>query len=169
MNAPLEGLLITDFSRVLAGPLATTMLADLGARVVKVERPGVGNDTRGRGPLWSARSSSYFECANRSKESVELDLKDTDDLVLAHELALRADILVENHRGGALNAVGLDYEWVRKVNPKGIYCSIIGFGGGAGAALRGYDLLMQAVDGLMSITVRSTANRRRSGWRSWTC
>ncbi|HET8599094.1 MAG TPA: CoA transferase [Segeticoccus sp.] len=152
MSAPLEGLLVADFSRVLAGPLATSMLADLGARVVKVERPGAGDDTRHWGPPWTARSSSYFECANRSKESVELDLKDPADLSLARELARRADVLVENHRSGALESLGLGYAAVRAENPGVVYCSISGFGPGAGADLPGYDFLVQAVGGLMSIT-----------------
>ncbi len=163
MTAPLEGLLVADFSRVLAGPLATTMLADLGARVVKVERPGIGDDTRQWGPPWTARSSSYFECANRSKESVELDLKDAGDQSLARELAYRADILVENHRGGSLEGSGLDYESVSKVNPKLIYCSISGFGSGAGAALPGYDFLVQAVGGLMSITGPADGEPTKAG------
>lgn len=163
MTAPLEGLLVADFSRVLAGPLATTMLADLGARVVKVERPGIGDDTRQWGPPWTARSSSYFECANRSKESVELDLKDADDQSLARELAYRADILVENHRAGSLGASGLGYEALSKVNPKLIYCSISGFGSGAGAALPGYDFLVQAVGGLMSITGPADGEPTKTG------
>ena len=117
MTAPLDGLLIADFSRVLAGPLATAMLADLGAEVVKVERPGVGDDTRHWGPPWTAGSSSYFECANRSKRSVELDLKDPDDLGLARELARRADILVENHRSGVLDRLGLGYRGGQRGQP----------------------------------------------------
>ena len=152
MSAPLEGLLVADFSRVLAGPMATTMLADLGATVVKVERPRLGDDTRHWGPPWTESSSSYFECANRSKESVELDLKDADDLVLARELARRADILVENHLSGALDRLGLGYETVSADNPGIVYCSITGFGSGAGAPVPGYDFLVQAIGGLMSIT-----------------
>ncbi len=152
MTAPLEGLVVADFSRVLAGPLATTMLADLGADVVKVERPRVGDDTRHWGPPWTSRSSSYFDCANRSKESLELDLKDPEDLELARELARRADILVENHVSGFLDGRGLGYDAVSVDNPGIVYCSITGFGSGAGASLPGYDFLVQAVGGLMSIT-----------------
>lgn len=152
MTGPLDGLLIADFSRVLAGPLATAMLADLGAEVVKVERPGLGDDTRHWGPPWTAGSSSYFECANRSKRSVELDLKDPDDLGLARELTRRADILVENHRSGVLDRLGLGYPEVSGDNAGIVYCSITGFGSGAGADLPGYDFLVQAVGGLMSIT-----------------
>ncbi|MGW5238736.1 CaiB/BaiF CoA transferase family protein [Monashia sp. NPDC004114] len=163
MTAPLDGLVVADFSRVLAGPLATTMLADLGADVVKVERPHVGDDTRHWGPPWTSRSSSYFECANRSKESLELDLKDPDDLALARELARRADILVENHASGFLEGRGLGYDDVSVDNPGIIYCSITGFGSGAGAALPGYDFLVQAVGGLMSITGDADGEPMKAG------
>jgi len=152
MTRPLEGLLVADFSRVLAGPLATTTLADLGARVVKVERPVHGDDTRHWGPPWSEVSSAYFECANRSKESVALDLDDADDLALARTLAARADVLVENFRSGVMARRGLDHAALCEANPGLVYCSISGFGSGAGADLPGYDFLVQAVGGLMSIT-----------------
>ncbi|OAP20493.1 Succinyl-CoA:(R)-benzylsuccinate CoA-transferase subunit BbsF [Amycolatopsis sp. M39] len=150
MSMPLDGVVVADFSRVLAGPLACVNLADLGATVIKVERPGSGDDTRGWGPPWTAHSSSYFECANRSKQSVALDLGDPDDLVLARELASRADVLVENFRSGALRRRGLDYESVRVGNPGIVYCSVSGFGGDAD--LPGYDFLVQAMGGLMSVT-----------------
>lgn len=150
MSMPLDGVVVADFSRVLAGPLACVNLADLGATVIKVERPGSGDDTRGWGPPWTGNSSSYFECANRSKQSVVLDLGDPDDLVLARELAQRADVLVENFRSGALGRRGLDYESVRVGNPGIVYCSVSGFGGDAD--LPGYDFLVQAMGGLMSIT-----------------
>jgi crotonobetainyl-CoA:carnitine CoA-transferase CaiB-like acyl-CoA transferase len=149
---PLEGLLVADLSRVLAGPTATMVLADLGARVVKVERPGVGDDTRQWGPPWAGSSSSYFESANRSKESIALDFADPDDLALAHELTLRADIVVENYRVGALTRFELDAASVCARNPRVIYASVSGFGSGAGGPLPGYDFLVQAVGGLMSIT-----------------
>ncbi len=152
MSKPLQGVLVADFSRVLAGPLATVMLADLGAEVVKVERPGHGDDTRHWGPPWVADSSSYFQCANRSKKSVELDLDDADDRALALELASRADVVVENFREGTLERRGLGYESVARTNPGVVYCSITGFGSKAGAELPGYDFLVQAVGGLMSIT-----------------
>lgn len=152
MTLPLDGLLVADFSRVLAGPYATTMLADLGARVIKVERPGAGDDTRSWGPPWTANTASYFESANRNKESVALDLGNSDDLLLARELARRADVFVENFRPGALAKFGLDYESLRQENPGLVYCSISGFGSGGGAHLPGYDFLVQAVGGLMSIT-----------------
>jgi len=163
VTAPLQGLLVADFSRVLAGPMATTMLADLGATVVKVERPGLGDDTRHWGPPWTGRSSSYFECANRSKQSVELDLKDPVDRRLAAELARRADILVENHRSGTLDRLGLGYDAVSVDNPGIIYCSITGFGSGAGAAMPGYDFLVQAVGGLMSITGDADGEPTKAG------
>lgn len=149
---PLDGVLVADFSRVLAGPLATTILADLGAVVVKVERTGAGDDTRRWGPPWTDNSSSYFHAANRSKKSVELDLDDPDDLVLARRLALRADVLVENFLDAALARRGLAYEQLQQDNPRLVYCSITGFGSGGGASLPGYDFLVQAVGGLMSIT-----------------
>lgn len=152
MTLPLEGLLVADFSRVLAGPLAAATLADLGAKVIKVERPGVGDDTRHWGPPWTNTSSSYFECANRSKSSIELDLAHPADLVLAHELASRCDVLIENFRSGTLERRGLGYAEVAARNPAVVYASITGFGSGGGADLAGYDFLVQAIGGLMSIT-----------------
>jgi formyl-CoA transferase len=152
MAGPLDGVLVADFSRVLAGPLCTVNLADLGATVVKVERPGAGDDTRAWGPPWSPAGSTYFESVNRSKLSVALDLREPADHDLALELAARADVLVENYRPGALERHGLGYEQVRSLNPGIIYCSITGFGEAAGASLMGYDFVVQAVGGLMSIT-----------------
>lgn len=152
MNLPLDGLIVADFSRVLAGPLATTMLADLGATVIKVERPEVGDETRHWGPPWTQLSSSYYESANRTKSSVELDLSRGDDAELARRLAARADVLVENFRPGRLHEFGLGYDEVREENPRIVYCSISGFGSKGGAELAGYDFIAQAVGGLMSIT-----------------
>ena len=152
MTLPLDGMLVADFSRVLAGPYATTTLADLGARVIKVERPGVGDDTRSWGPPWTQNSAAYFESANRNKESVTLDLGDSEDRELARELARRADVFIENFRPGALDRFDLGYDQVSASNPKSVYCSISGFGSGGGAHLPGYDFLVQAVGGLMSIT-----------------
>jgi crotonobetainyl-CoA:carnitine CoA-transferase CaiB-like acyl-CoA transferase len=149
---PLEGLLVADFSRVLAGPLATMTLADLGARVVKVERPGGGDDTRSWGPPFSATGSTYFESVNRNKESVCLDLSDPGDLAVARELALRADVLVENFKPGGMAKLGLGYDELSAGNPGLIYASISGFGSAQGASLPGYDFIVQAVGGLMSIT-----------------
>ncbi|HEV7742161.1 MAG TPA: CoA transferase [Pseudolysinimonas sp.] len=152
MPRPLESYLVADLSRVLAGPTATMMLADLGARVIKVERPGLGDDTRQFGPPWAGSSSAYFESANRTKESIALDFDDDADLGLARELLDRADIVVENYRTGGLQRFGLDAASVRARNPRVIYASITGFGSGAGAGELGYDFLLQAVGGLMSIT-----------------
>ncbi|MGL5809467.1 MAG: CaiB/BaiF CoA transferase family protein [Nocardioides sp.] len=155
-RAPLDGLLVADFSRVLAGPLATMTLADLGAEVVKVERPGTGDDTRHWGPPWieapTGRSSTYFASVNRSKISLALDLRDPADQARAIELAGRADILVENFQSGKLDRLGLGYDALSAANPGLIYCSITGFGAGPGADLPGYDFVVQAAGGLMSIT-----------------
>jgi formyl-CoA transferase len=152
VTAPLEGLLVADFSRVLAGPYASATLADLGATVVKVERPGAGDDTRAWGPPWTSHSSTYFESVNRTKLSVVFDFTVEEDVELARELARRADIVIENFLAGRLARVGLDYESVRRSNPGVIYCSISGWGGGAGAERPGYDFIAQAAGGLMSIT-----------------
>jgi crotonobetainyl-CoA:carnitine CoA-transferase CaiB-like acyl-CoA transferase len=153
-NSALGRLRILDFSRVLAGPLATMTLADLGAEVTKVERPGTGDDTRSWGPPHDAEGeATYFQAVNRNKRSVVLDLRDSDDLAEARRLALDSDVLVENFRPGVMGKLGLDYESLAKENPRLVYCSITGFGGaGAGAELPGYDLLVQALGGLMSIT-----------------
>lgn len=150
MPAPLAGLLVADFSRVLAGPLATMTLADLGATVVKVERPGTGDDTRSWGPPWTATSSAYFDGLNRSKYSLALDLTDPADRSAAQDLATRADVLVHNLRPAGMLSFGLDYDTVAVTNPAVVYCTITGFG--PSADLPGYDFLVQAVGGLMSIT-----------------
>jgi crotonobetainyl-CoA:carnitine CoA-transferase CaiB-like acyl-CoA transferase len=163
MKPPLDGLLVADFSRVLAGPLATMMLADLGAEVIKVERPGVGDDTRHWGPPWTEHSSSYFESVNRSKTSLALDLNDPGDRAAAVALAERADVLVENFQAGKLDAMGLGYDTLSKVSPRLIYCSITGFGSGAGAELPGYDFVVQAAGGLMSITGAADGDPIKSG------
>jgi crotonobetainyl-CoA:carnitine CoA-transferase CaiB-like acyl-CoA transferase len=149
----LDELAILDFSRVLAGPLATMVLADLGATVIKVERPGGGDETRAWGPPFhESGASTYFLAVNRNKRSVALDLRDPDDLAEARALARRADVVVENFRPGVMARLGLDDARLRADNPRLVYCSITGFGAGAGAALPGFDLLVQAVGGLMSIT-----------------
>ena len=151
-RAPLEGILVADFSRVLAGPLATMTLADLGARVIKVERPGTGDDTRHWGPPFSATGATYFESVNRNKESLALDLGDPVDRGLARQLALRADVLVENFKPGGLAKLGLGYEALAEENPKLVYASISGFGSEGGKDIPGYDFIVQALGGLMSIT-----------------
>ncbi|MDP4502075.1 CaiB/BaiF CoA transferase family protein [Nonomuraea turcica] len=151
MTAALSGLLVADFSRVLAGPYATMLLADLGADVVKVERPGAGDDTRAWGPPYGpGGEATYFLGVNRNKRSIALDLR--ADVEVARALAARADVLVENFRPGTMERLGLGYDALRELNPGLIYCSITGFGSGAGAGLPGYDLIAQAVGGLMSVT-----------------
>jgi crotonobetainyl-CoA:carnitine CoA-transferase CaiB-like acyl-CoA transferase len=149
----LEGLLVADFSRVLAGPYCTMLLGDLGAEVVKVESPA-GDDTRHWVPPVRPQDgvSTYYLAINRNKRSVVLDFKDPAELALAQELAARADVFVENFKPGALRRFGLDYESVAAANPGIIYSSVSGFGSGAGAALPGYDLIVQAMSGLMSLT-----------------
>jgi len=153
MPGALDGVLVADFSRVLAGPYATMLLADLGATVVKVERPGSGDDTRGWGPPFAADGqSTYFQSVNRSKMSIALDLGDPADAAAARRLADEADVLIENYRPGGLSRFGLDFDQTQQRNPGIVYCSISGFGADAGRDLPGYDLLVQAMGGLMSIT-----------------
>src|SRR5262249_22661049 len=152
-ESALEGLRILDFSRVLAGPFATMMLGDLGASVIKVERPRTGDETRSWGPPYDERGmATYFESVNRNKQSVALDLRAADDLERALSLAREADVIVENFRPGVMARLGLGYETLAAAKPGLVYCSITGFGAGAGADLPGYDLLVQALGGLMSIT-----------------
>ena len=149
----LSGVLVADFTRVLAGPYATMLLADLGADVIKVERPPAGDDTRSWGPPFSADGqATYFQSVNRNKRSIALELDDADDLALAHELVARADVLVHNHRHGGMEKWGLGYEQLAPEHPGLVYAAISGFGSGAGAELPGYDLLAQAAGGLMSLT-----------------
>jgi crotonobetainyl-CoA:carnitine CoA-transferase CaiB-like acyl-CoA transferase len=151
--AALGGVRVVDFSRILAGPFATMMLADLGAEVTKVERPDGGDETRAWGPPWDDRGdATYFEALNRNKRSVALDLRNPGDLAGARELIAAADVLVENFRPGVMDRLGLGWEHASALNPRLVYCSISGFGSGAGAGLPGYDLLLQALGGLMSIT-----------------
>jgi len=138
---------------VLAGPFATMVLGDLGAEVVKVERPGVGDETRTWGPPFDPDGeAAYFLSVNRNKRSIALDLTLSEDLAVARSLARQADVVVENFRPGLMERHGLGYEDLRSENPRLIFCSITGFGHGEGAKLPGYDLLVQALGGLMSIT-----------------
>ena len=164
MADSLAGLRVADFSRVLAGPFATMLLADLGAEVTKVERPGAGDETRSWGPPFDDRGrSTYFQAVNRNKLSVSLDLKDPAGNERARRLALEADVLFENFRPGLMAEIGLGYEQLRSQNPRLIYCSINGFGSRPGAALPAYDLLVQALGGLMSITGERDGDPQKVG------
>jgi crotonobetainyl-CoA:carnitine CoA-transferase CaiB-like acyl-CoA transferase len=153
-DGALGPLRILDFSRVLAGPFATMMLADFGAEVTKVERPGVGDETRAWGPPYDERGeATYYQSVNRNKDSVAIDMSSEAGLEELRRRARDADVLVENFRPGLMADKGLDYAILRAENPRLIYCSVTGFGSGeGGAALPGYDLLIQALGGLMGIT-----------------
>ncbi len=149
---PLEGLLIADFSRILAGPYATMLLADLGATVVKVEGPK-GDDTRTWMPPEHDGVATYYTSVNRNKRSIVLDLKDPVDLELAKTLIQRSDVMIENFKPGQLKRFGLDFDTAAGINPHLIYASITGFGDkSVGATMMGYDLMVQAMSGLMSLT-----------------
>jgi crotonobetainyl-CoA:carnitine CoA-transferase CaiB-like acyl-CoA transferase len=163
MSPALDDLVILDFSRVLAGPLATMVLADLGATVVKVERPG-GDDTRSWGPPLDDRGeATYFLSVNRNKHSVVLDLTDPGDRARARELVRGADAVVENFRPGVMERLGLGYDALAAEQPGLVYCSITGFGREGGAAMPGYDLLVQAVGGLMSLTGQPDGEPQKVG------
>src|SRR5262245_893011 len=150
---PLEGLTVLDFTRVLAGPYCTMQLGDLGARVIKIEQPGRGDDTRAWGPPFINGESAYFLSINRNKESLALDLKDQRARPVIDALLARTDILVENFRPGRMARLGLAYDVVAARHPRVVYCSISGFGQtGPRRAEAGYDAMMQAEAGLMSIT-----------------
>jgi crotonobetainyl-CoA:carnitine CoA-transferase CaiB-like acyl-CoA transferase len=154
---PLEGIRVLDLSRVLAGPWCTQLLADLGADVIKVERPGSGDDTRHWGPPWrgegEARVAAYFLSCNRGKKSAAIDFGQPEGAAVVRKLAGQADVLVENFKVGGLRKLGLDAEALRKVNPRLIYASITGFGqDGPYADRAGYDYIIQGMGGLMSIT-----------------
>jgi crotonobetainyl-CoA:carnitine CoA-transferase CaiB-like acyl-CoA transferase len=149
---PLAGIRVVDFSRVLAGPYATMMLADLGADVVKVEHPKGGDGTRSWGPPFAGGESAYFLSINRTKRSVALDLKDPEGRDLALDLCARADVVIENFRSGGAKRLALDYESVRARRPDVVYCTISGFGPREPRARPGYDFTVQAESGLMSIT-----------------
>ncbi|HJW25465.1 MAG TPA: CaiB/BaiF CoA-transferase family protein [Rhodocyclaceae bacterium] len=149
----LSHLVVLDLSRVLAGPWCSQILADLGAEVIKVERPGTGDDTRAWGPPSLGGESAYYLSANRNKKSVAIDITRPEGQRLVRELAARADIVLENFKVGGLARYGLDYETLKAVNPRLIYCSITGFGQeGPYAGRAGYDFLIQAMGGLMSMT-----------------
>ena len=160
--AALDGIKVLDLSRVLAGPWCTQILADLGADVIKIERPGVGDDTRTWGPPFikdangnDTDQASYFTACNRNKRSVTVDMATPDGQALLQQMAAQADIVVENFKTGGLKQYGLDHESLRAVNPRLIYCSVTGFGhDGPYAERAGYDLMIQAMTGMMSITGR---------------
>ncbi|OLF09261.1 CaiB/BaiF CoA transferase family protein [Actinophytocola xanthii] len=151
MAGPLDGVLVADFSRILAGPYATMLLADLGADVIKVEGPK-GDDTRSWTPPVRDGVSTYYLGINRGKRSIALDLRTETDAELARELAGRADVVIENFKPGGLDRFGLDFASVHRSNPGVVYASITGFGSGAGRHVPGYDLMVQAISGLMSLT-----------------
>ena len=149
---PLSGIRVADFSRVLAGPLATMLLADLGADVVKIERPESGDDTRGWGPPFVGGDAAYFLSLNRNKRSVTLDLSSDEGRSAARRLALASDVVVENFRPGLMERFGLDHATLAAEHPGLVYCSLTAFGEGDLAARPGYDIIVQALSGLMSFT-----------------
>ena len=152
-STALGGVLVADFSRVLAGPLATMILGDLGADVVKVERPVSGDDTRSWGPPYLDGESAYYLAINRNKRSIALDLATAEGKAVARRLAQRADVLVENFKSGTMERLGMSYADVAAANPGVVYCTISGFGTrGQGASMVGYDFMVQAVGGLMNIS-----------------
>lgn len=150
-SGPLAGLVVADLSRILAGPLCTMLLADMGATVIKIESP-VGDDTRRFAPPESDGVATYYQSANRNKRAVTLDFADPDDLARVREVIGSADILVENFKAGGLARFGLDYPSLSVSQPGLIYASITGFGTGAGARYVGYDLMVQALSGFMDTT-----------------
>ncbi len=160
MAGPLKGYRVLDMSRILAGPWAGQLLADLGAEVVKIERPNSGDDTRHWGPPYlkdqdgnDTEDAAYFFCANRGKKSVTVDITHSEGQEIIRQLALQSDVLIENYKVGGLAKYGLDYPALKKINPKLIYCSITGFGQTGPYANRpGYDFLIQGMGGLMSVT-----------------
>ncbi|MCB1914914.1 MAG: CoA transferase [Rhodocyclaceae bacterium] len=162
MMGALSGIRVLDLSRILAGPWAAQILGDLGAEVLKVERPGSGDDTRHWGPPWlqddsghDTETAAYFLCANRNKRSVTIDITRAEGQALVRELAAASDVLIENYKLGSLARYGLDYDSLKAINPRLVYCSITGFGqSGPYAARAGYDFLIQGLGGLMSITGR---------------
>jgi crotonobetainyl-CoA:carnitine CoA-transferase CaiB-like acyl-CoA transferase len=160
VGGALSDIRVLDLARVLAGPWCTQNLADLGADVIKVERPGVGDETRGWGPPWlkeadgsDASDSTYYAATNRGKKSLTLDISKPEGQALVHELAAVSDILIENYKVGDLKRHGLDYESIRRINPRIIYCSITGYGqDGPSSHKPGYDFVFQGLGGMMSIT-----------------
>ncbi len=170
-KSPLAGLRVLDLTRVLAGPWCTQNLADLGAEVIKVERPGAGDDTRGWGPPYlrdghraDTEDAAYFGAANRNKESIILDIGTAQGADVVRQLVSRCDILVENFKVGGLQKYGLDYESLQAINPALIYCSITGFGQtGPYASRPGYDFMIQGLGGLMSLTGEPGGEPQKAG------
>ena len=168
MTKALSDVRVLDLSRVLAGPWATQMLGDLGAEIIKIERPGSGDDTRGWGPPWVGegedRTAAYYLTCNRNKKSVAIDMATTEGQQLIRDLAAQSDIVVENFKVGGLAKYGLDYESLKAINPRLIYCSITGFGQtGPDAQNPGYDMMIQAKSGFMSITGEPDGEPQRMG------
>jgi len=161
---PLEGVLVADFSRVLAGPFATMMLGDLGADVVKVERPGEGDETRTWGPPFAGGESAYYLSTNRNKRSLALDLTRPDHLAVAHRLVQHAHVMIENFRPRTAERIGLGYARMRELNPRLVYVSITGFGtSGPLKDAPGYDVIAQAMGGIMSVTGERDGDPQKVG------
>jgi len=170
MSGPLAGVRVLELARILAGPWAGQILADLGAEVTKVERKGAGDDTRGWGPPFVEAKdgghlgAAYFHAANRGKRSIELDFESDEGKRIVRKLAARSDILIENFKVGGLKKFGLDYESLKEVNPRLIYCSVTGFGQtGPDAARAGYDLMAQGIGGFMDLTGTADGEPTRAG------
>jgi crotonobetainyl-CoA:carnitine CoA-transferase CaiB-like acyl-CoA transferase len=152
----LEGIRVLDLSRIIAGPFCSQILGDMGAEVIKVEQPGAGDDSRTWGPPFKEGESVYFFCINRNKKSITVDMKDSRGKAIIRELAKRSDVLLENFKPGTLEKLGLSWDVLRRDNPRLIFCSISGFGRtGPSAERGGYDVIVQAVGGLMGITGES--------------
>lgn len=170
MPAPLDGIKVLELARVLAGPWAGQILSDLGADVIKIERPGQGDETRTWGPPYvegkngENLSAAYYHAINRGKRSILADFNNKEDIALVVSLIKEADVVIENYKVGDLKKFGLDYESVRKLNPKLIYCSVTGFGqDGPYASRPGYDLIIQAMGGIMDITGEAEREPMRTG------
>ena len=171
MAGPLSGIRVLDLSRVLAGPWAGQNLADLGAEVIKVERPGLGDDSRAFGPPWikdrqgrDTKDSAYFTSANRGKKSVTVNLSSPEGQDLVRQLAAKSDVLIENYKFGDLARYGLGYEDMRAINPRLVYCSVTGFGQTGPCRERpGYDFMIQGMGGMMSVTGEPGAEPQRAG------
>ena len=161
MSSPLAGFRILDLSRVLAGPFCTMLLGDLGAEVIKIERPGTGDDTRAWGPPFVSGESAYYLCANRNKKSLTVNLKAAAGQEIIRRLARVSDVLVENFKVGELAQLGLGYGHLKALNPGLVYCSITGYGQtGPDSDLPGYDFIIQGRGGVMSITGEPTGEPR---------